>query len=175
MMEDKAAGIKLLILDVDGVMTDGQIVLNDLGQESKHFNVKDGLGIRLLIKAGIEVVIITGRMSKTVNHRAGELGIEELYQGIKDKESLCAELMDRKMLAKEQVCCIGDDLPDIPMFNRVGLPVAVADAVPEVRSAAGFVTKSMGGKGAVREICELILKSQGRWTNIVSTFTGRGE
>jgi len=102
-----------------------------------------------------------------------ELGIEELYQGVKDKGSLCAELMDRKMLAKEQVCCIGDDLPDIPMFNRVGMPVAVADAVPEVRDAAGFVTKSRGGKGAVREICELILESQGRWSNIISTFTDR--
>jgi 3-deoxy-D-manno-octulosonate 8-phosphate phosphatase (KDO 8-P phosphatase) len=165
MLTDWAAKIKLLILDVDGVMTDGRIHLNDRGEEIKCFNVKDGQGLRLLMKARVDVAIITGRRSKAVEYRAKDLGISELYQGIDDKESLCVDLLEAKRLNKEQVCCIGDDLPDLPMFNRVGLPIAVADAAVEVRDAARHVTKKAGGKGAVREVCELILKAQGAWPN----------
>jgi len=171
-LEDKAAEIKLLILDVDGVMTDGCVIINDLGQEIKHFSVKDGLGIRLLINAGIEVAIISGRKSKTVEYRAKELGIREVYLGIKDKESLYVKLVNQKGLKRNQVCCVGDDLPDIPMFNQTGLSIAVADAVTEVRDAADFITNNVGGNGAVREVCELILKAQGSWPDIVSAFTG---
>ena len=163
MLKDRAAKIKLLILDVDGVMTDGRIVLNDHGEEIKCFNVKDGHGLRLLMKAGVEVAIITGRRSKAVEYRSKDLGIRELYQGVDDKEALCIKLMERKRLNSEQVCCIGDDLPDIQMFNHVGFPVSVADAAVEVRDAACHITKKGGGKGAVREVCELILKAQGSW------------
>ena len=166
MLKDKAAKIKLLILDVDGVMTDGRIVYNDRGEEIKFFNVRDGHGLRLLLKAGIEVAIITGRDSKAVESRAKDLGIKEVHQGIKDKEDLCVKLLERKMLKSDQACCIGDDLPDIPMLSCVGMPVAVADAAVEVRDFACYVTKKNGGNGAVREVCELILKAQNSWPRI---------
>jgi 3-deoxy-D-manno-octulosonate 8-phosphate phosphatase (KDO 8-P phosphatase) len=163
MIDEKAQKIQLLILDVDGVMTDGRIVVNDLGQELKFFNVKDGHGIRLLLKAGIDVAIITGRESETVKRRASDLGIHTLYQGIKDKASVCKKIIKEKGLEKEQVCCMGDDLPDIPMFEYAGLPIAVADATYETRESAAYVTKASGGLGAVREVCEIILKSKGAW------------
>ena len=166
MIDEKAKKIQLLVLDVDGVMTDGRIVMNDLGQEIKFFNVKDGHGIRLLLTAGIDVAIITGRESETVRRRALDLGITTVYQGIKDKESVCKKIMEEKGLEKEQVCCMGDDLPDIPMLRCAGLPVAVADATYETRESALFVTRAQGGYGAVREMCEIILKAKGAWLEI---------
>jgi YrbI family 3-deoxy-D-manno-octulosonate 8-phosphate phosphatase len=161
--QEKASGIKLLVLDVDGVMTDGRIVLNDRGEETKAFNVKDGQGLKLLIQAGIEVVIITGRESKVVAHRARELGIREVYQGVADKGPLMGEIVNRKNLTRDEVCCMGDDIPDLDMFRWAGFPVAVKDAAVDVRRAAGHVTENRGGGGAVREMCELILKNQGKW------------
>ena len=166
MIDEKAKKIQLLILDVDGVMTDGRIVMNDLGQEIKFFNVKDGHGIRLLLTAGIDVAIITGRESEAVRRRALDLGITSVYQGIKHKESVCKKIMEEKGLEKEQVCCMGDDLPDIPMLRCEGLPVAVADATYETRESALFVTRAPGGYGAVREMCEIILKAKGAWPEI---------
>ena len=163
-MEDrKMAVIKLLVLDVDGVMTDGRIFIDARGEEIKCFNVRDGFGLRLLMTAGIEVVIITGRESNSVTYRAKELRIREVYQGVDDKGALFAELMRRKKLKKEQVCCIGDDLPDLPLFHGAGVPIAVADAAAEIRNAASYVTKNRGGNGAIREVCEMILKAQQRW------------
>jgi len=158
--------IKILILDVDGVLTDGRISINDRGEETKSFNVKDGYGIRLLLDAGIDVAIITGRQSKSVEHRARDLGINRIYQGIADKKSICIRLLEEKQLTKDQACFIGDDLPDIPILKIVGLPVAVADAVKEVRETARYITEKNGGNGAVREVCELILKAQGAWPRI---------
>ena len=169
-VEKKAANIELLILDVDGVMTNGQILINDLGEEIKSFNVKDGQGLRLLLKAGIDVAIISGRLSRAVEHRAKDLGIKEVHLGVKDKETHCKKLMKRKKLKKDQVCCIGDDLPDLPMFNQAGFKIAVADAVEEVREAANLVTKNKGGNGAVREVCEWILKARNRWLDMISPF-----
>jgi len=159
-------GIKLLILDVDGVMTDGSIIINDNGEEIKRFDVKDGFGLKMLMRANIDVVIISGRKAKAVEYRAMNLGIREIYQGVKDKEDLCKKLMQQKKLKKDDVCCMGDDLPDLPMFNQVGISIAVADAVAEVRSSADFITKNKGGKGAVREVCELILKAQKKWPDV---------
>jgi 3-deoxy-D-manno-octulosonate 8-phosphate phosphatase (KDO 8-P phosphatase) len=159
-IKETFAKIKLLILDVDGVMTDGRIMLNDRGEETKNFDVKDGHGLVCLRQAGIEVAIISGRTSNAVDHRANELGIRDVYQGIKDKAALCQRLLREKELAPDQVCCVGDDLPDLPLFDQAGLAVAVADAVAEVRSAARLITKSKGGHGAVREICDLILNAQ---------------
>ena len=172
MTKNWAASIKLLILDVDGVMTDGRIIMNDNGEETKCFHVRDGHGLKLLLRAGIDVTIISGRKSKTVKYRAKELGIQETYQGVKEKESLCRELIQRKRLNKEQVCCMGDDLPDLPMFSQAGISIAVADACPEVRAAASFVTKNRGGDGAVREVCELILKGQEKWPDAGSDSLG---
>ena len=175
MTKEWAAKIELLILDVDGVLTDGRIIMNDRGEEIKYFHVRDGHGLRLLMNAGIHVAIITGRKSKTVEHRARDLGIREVYQGVKDKESLAKELIQHKKLDKEKVCCMGDDLPDLPMFNQVGVSIAMADASPELLTKADFVTQKRGGKGAVREVCELILQAQGKWPNSGPTPLPREE
>ena len=171
MLTEKASKIKMLLLDVDGVMTDGRITLNDRGEETKVFYVKDGLGLKMLMSSGVEVIIITGRKSQALAVRAEELGIEEFYQGIKDKNTLCKQLKKNKDLKKEQVCSLGDDLPDLAMFVESGLSIAVADAVKEVREAADFITKSKGGFGAVREACELILKSKRKWRGVLAGFT----
>ena len=169
-LKEKAKKIKLLILDVDGVLTKGQVILTEHGEEIKSFHVRDGLGIRLLINAGIEVVIITGRKSKAVEFRAKSLGIKEIHQGIRDKEPLCVSVIKDKKLKKDQVCCMGDDLPDIPMFKHSGLPIAVADAADEVKKSAYYITNIKGGVGAVREVLELILKAQGVWDKIISNY-----
>ncbi|MBP1738980.1 MAG: 3-deoxy-D-manno-octulosonate 8-phosphate phosphatase, YrbI family [Deltaproteobacteria bacterium] len=157
------AKVKLLILDVDGVLTDGRIIINDQGDETKHFNAKDGHGLRMLMQAGVEVALISGRRSGAAEFRARDLGITEVHMGVKDKSGVCAALVQRKKLGKAEICCIGDDLPDLPLFEQAGIAIAVADAVSEIRAAAAFSTKSRGGKGAVREICEAILKSKGLW------------
>lgn len=171
MFEDIAAKIKMLILDVDGVMTDGKIIVNDHGEEVKHFDAKDGQGLKLLMDAGIEVGIISGRHSKAVAYRAKNLGIREVHLGIADKAPLLKEIIQQKDLKKEEICCMGDDLPDLAMFGQAGLSVAVADAVPEILDAAVFITKKGGGKGAVREVCELILRARGQWAKTLSAFT----
>lgn len=155
--------IKLLFVDVDGVLTDGRITLNEAGEEIKSFHVKDGLGLKMLMSAGIEVVILTGRTSGAVTHRSKELGIREVYQGSGDKGSVCKQILEEKKIEKREAGCIGDDLPDLAMFRETGLCIAVADAAEEVRQQADFVTFKKGGSGAVREACEWILKRQGDW------------
>ena len=172
-MEDKAAGIKLLFLDVDGVLTDGRITLNEKGEEVKSFDVKDGFGLKLLMRDGIEVVIVTGRRSRVVAHRARELGIHEVYQGISDKRLVCRRLIEKRGLRKSQVGSVGDDLPDLAMFRESGLCITVADAAREVREEADFITSKRGGHGAVREICEWILKCRGCWPRIAFTEQSR--
>jgi 3-deoxy-D-manno-octulosonate 8-phosphate phosphatase (KDO 8-P phosphatase) len=162
-MMSRLDATKLLILDVDGVLTDGRFILTEGGEEFKAFDAKDGHGLRMLLNAGIGVVIISGRSSRAVDHRARDLGIKEVYQGIKEKEPLLLEIIQKKRLSKEEVCCVGDDLPDLPLFSHAGVSVAVADAVTEVREAATFTTKSRGGYGAVREVCEAILKAKNLW------------
>jgi 3-deoxy-D-manno-octulosonate 8-phosphate phosphatase (KDO 8-P phosphatase) len=157
------AKVRLLILDIDGVLTDGRIILNDRGEETKHFNAKDGHGLRMLMQAGIEVALISGRKSTGAEFRARDLGISEVHLGVHNKTKVCADLIQRKGLAKSEVCCMGDDLPDLPVFEQSGIAVAVADAVPEIRAAAAFSTKYRGGEGAVRELCEIILKAKGLW------------
>jgi YrbI family 3-deoxy-D-manno-octulosonate 8-phosphate phosphatase len=152
-----------MILDVDGVLTDGRIILDDRGEETKCFHVRDGLGIKMLIRSGVEVVIVTGRQSRVVDLRAAEIGIKGVYQGVEDKGALCDALIRERNLPREAVCCVGDDLPDLALFSRAGFSVAVADASPEVREAADFITRNRGGSGAVREVCEVILKSMGKW------------
>lgn len=168
-MEERAGGIELLILDVDGVMTRGEIIVNERGEEIKYFDVKDGHGIRMLMEAGIDVAIVSGRRSRAVEYRAKDLGIREIHLGVRDKGELCRECIRRKHLKKEQVCCMGDDTPDLPMFRESGLSVAVADAVEEVKDAADLVTRRKGGKGAVREVCELILKARQKRTGLVQS------
>ena len=168
---DKARQIRLFVLDVDGVMTDGRIIIDDQGVESKTFNVKDGMGVKLLMRAGIEVAILSARDSMALRKRALELGIQEIYLGVEDKGSAIRDLIRDKALQKAQVGCIGDDLQDIPMFRRAGLSIAVADAAHEVRAAADLATARKGGEGAVREACEYILKAQDKWDDVVAVFT----
>ena len=156
-------GIRLLVLDVDGVLTDGRIYMDDQGKETKAYHVRDGYGIRLLMGAGIDVAIITGRLSKSAGHRAADLGIKNIFQGVSDKKAVCMKLLEEKGLAMDQVCFIGDDLQDLSLLKVVGLPVTVSDAVREVREVARYITEKNGGCGAVREVCELILKAQNAW------------
>lgn len=167
---ERAKEVRLLLLDVDGVLTDGSIILDGRGGEWKVFHVRDGTGIKMLMAGGIEVAILTGRTSEVVSRRAEELTIRRVYQGVKDKivpyEGLKAELG----LEDRQVCFIGDDVVDVPLMRRVGLPVAVADASEEAKAVALYVTRNPGGRGAVREVCELILKAQGKWQGLVESF-----
>ncbi|MCB5302286.1 3-deoxy-manno-octulosonate-8-phosphatase KdsC [Yersinia bercovieri] len=156
----RASNIRLLICDVDGVMSDGLIYMGNQGEELKAFNVRDGYGIRCLITSGIEVAIITGRRAKLLEDRANTLGITHLYQGQSDKLVAYKELLQAVNCQPEQVAYIGDDLIDWPVMAQVGLSVAVADAHPLLLPKAHYVTQISGGRGAVREICDLILLAQ---------------
>jgi 3-deoxy-D-manno-octulosonate 8-phosphate phosphatase (KDO 8-P phosphatase) len=167
---NKIEQINLLILDVDGVLTDGKIIIDDLGNETKHFNVRDGHGIKLLIRCGIDVYFLTGRRSKVVEHRAVELGIKGLYQGCKNKGKKLDWIIREKGLSGDEIAYIGDDIVDIPVFRKVGLSVAVVDACEDVKKVSDYVTDKKGGEGAVREVCEIILKTQGKWSDAVSRY-----
>ncbi|MDF1580835.1 MAG: HAD-IIIA family hydrolase [Desulfuromonadales bacterium] len=162
--------LKLLLLDVDGVMTDGGIILDNNGNESKRFNVKDGHGIKLLQRAGIAVGIVTGRSSSVVVHRAAELGIEILCQGAKDKLVPFNEILAQTGLAASAVAYVGDDVVDLPILLRVGFSATVADAVDEVKNRVDYVAERNGGCGAVREICDHILRHSGRWPEIMERY-----
>jgi 3-deoxy-D-manno-octulosonate 8-phosphate phosphatase (KDO 8-P phosphatase) len=168
-MNSDLSQIQLLLLDVDGVMTDGRIIYDDQGRELKAFDVKDGHGLKLVQRAGLTVGIITGRQSEIVEKRAAELGISLLYQGAKDKLVPFEEILSRLQLTPQEVAYVGDDLVDLPILHRVGFSATVADAVDEVKARVDLVTDRPGGRGAVREICDYLLKASGRW-NVV---TGR--
>lgn len=162
--------IDFILSDVDGVLTDGGVAFNNDGIEIKQFHVHDGLGIKLWQRAGYQIGLITARTSHIVKLRAAELGIDLVRQGFDEKLPAAREMMHQLGLAPEQVCFIGDDLPDLAVMKAVGLGVAVADAAAQVRSEADHVTKLGGGKGAVRETIELILQAKGRWNDLVRKF-----
>ena len=149
--------IKLLILDVDGVLTDGKLYIADDGTETKSFHVQDGLGLKLLSENAIAVAVISGRKSKATMLRLEELGIKHSYYGVIDKTQPFNLLKQQLRLQNENIACIGDDLPDLPIIQTAGFGIAVANAVLKVRQAADYVTKAKGGEGAVREICDIIL------------------
>ena len=159
----RAAKIRLLICDVDGVMSDGVIYMGNSGEELKAFNVRDGYGVRCLLTSGIEVAIITGRKAKLLEDRCTTLGITHLYQGQSDKLLAWRELLDKLSLSADEVAYIGDDLIDWPVMAQVGLSVAVADAHPILLPRAHYVTRIAGGRGAVRELCDLILIAQNKF------------
>jgi 3-deoxy-D-manno-octulosonate 8-phosphate phosphatase (KDO 8-P phosphatase) len=161
MTSAKRKRIKVLLLDVDGVLTGGDITYTDDGSEVKTFNVKDGLGIKLLMKAGITVGIVTGRRSGALLHRCSDLGIEMIYDGVDNKDAVIDAVLDRTGARADEVAFAGDDLPDIPLMKKVGLAIAVADAHGAVKQVADWVTRSNGGQGAVREISESILDAKG--------------
>ena len=166
----RALRIELLLLDVDGVLTDGGIVYADSGVELKRFHVRDGSGLKLWQQAGKRAAIISGRKSAAVERRAQELGVDLVFQGREDKLAAFEEVLGRTGFAAEQVCALGDDLPDLPILARCGLAVAVADACPEVQEACHYVTRVAGGQGAVREAVEWLLKQQGHWDRAVGQF-----
>ena len=167
---NKFKPIKLLILDVDGVLTDGSIVYSDNGQELKTFNAKDGLGLRLLQDAGIMVGIVTGRRSEALSHRCENLGISLLYQGVGDKAAALGSILKQTGVTVDEIAAMGDDLPDLTLMKRIGCSIAPADADEIVRGHADIVTGAKGGAGAVREVCEGILKAQGRWEAILEKW-----
>jgi 3-deoxy-D-manno-octulosonate 8-phosphate phosphatase (KDO 8-P phosphatase) len=163
--------IRAVILDVDGVLTDGSIYVGDDGAELKRFHSWDGAGIKYLLRSGVQVALLSGRRCEAVEHRARQLGITHVRQDAKDKLPAYEELLEELGLTDEVVCYVGDDLADIPVLRRAGLAVAVADARPEVRAIADEVTEAPGGHGAVRELAERLLKSQGKWEAILSRYS----
>ncbi|MCR5537196.1 MAG: HAD hydrolase family protein [Succinivibrio sp.] len=170
---ERAKNIKLIIFDVDGVLTDGGIYIGESGELYKPFFCRDGLGITLAHKAGLKTAIITGRNSKQLAYRANELKISEVFQGQMDKRAAYRELKARTGLGDAEIGYIADDLIDLPIFLQVGLPMAVKDACFEVRKEAALISGYTGGHGAVRELLEFILKAQGVWENIISDFYQR--
>ncbi|MBS1113736.1 MAG: 3-deoxy-D-manno-octulosonate 8-phosphate phosphatase [Nitrospirae bacterium] len=156
-----AKKIKLLILDVDGVLTDGSIILDNHGNELKFFHVRDGHGIKMLMLSGVHVALITGRQSQVVEKRADELGIRDVFQKCYDKKIAYDELIRKYSLDDSEIAYVGDDIVDIPILKKVGFPVVVADAHEEVKAFAHMITTKEGGRGAVREICDLLLQAKG--------------
>ena len=169
-LDPRCRPIRLILADVDGVLTDGGIIFDNRGIEIKRFHVRDGMGIKLWQKAGYRFGLITHRSSNIVKMRTAELGIEIIRQGIDNKLTAMRGIIGELQLVPEQVCYIGDDLPDLPVVQAVGLGVAVADACTEVRQTAHYVTALPGGSGAVRETIELILKAQSRWEDLIQAF-----
>lgn len=168
----KASRIKLVVFDVDGVLTDGRLILGDDGTEHKAFHVRDGLGLVLLREAGLKVAIISARQSQATADRMAALGIEYVYQGSQDKAKTFAELLQRLNMACDEVAYVGDDLVDMPVLAQAGLAVAVADAHALVRERVDFVTDAAGGRGAVREVCELILTAQDKLAPLIQRYLG---
>jgi 3-deoxy-D-manno-octulosonate 8-phosphate phosphatase (KDO 8-P phosphatase) len=166
----QAANVRLLALDVDGVLTDGSIMLDDRGVETKRFNVRDGQGITAWIKMGFEVAIITRRSGLAVQHRCRELGITRIVQGCQDKSAALDQLIAETGIAAELIAYVGDDWPDMPAMRRVGLAIAPADADPRVKELAALVTMKQGGRGAVREAIEHILAAQGLLEKTIALF-----
>jgi len=166
-LKDKIKKIKLLILDVDGVMTNGEIILDDQGRETKNFNVQDGYGIVLFQRAGHKTVLLSARATEAVTARAKDLNIDRVCQDADPKINAYKKLLGDLELKDEQVCFIGDDLPDIEVLQNVGFSVTVPNAVNEVKQIVDHITKREGGQGAIREVVELILKAQGKWSGIL--------
>ena len=162
--------IKLIVFDVDGVLTDGKLILGENGNEYKSFYVRDGQGLVMLMKTECDVAVITARTSNIVAERMASLGIKHIYQGVENKGQALKKLIDKLSITFAEVAYVGDDVIDLPAMNKVALPIAVADAHPEVKKIAKFITEKNGGEGAVREICELIMIAQGSFDKQLKTY-----
>jgi YrbI family 3-deoxy-D-manno-octulosonate 8-phosphate phosphatase len=169
-LEDRLRHIRLILSDVDGVLTNGGIIFDNQGIETKRFHIRDGMGIVLWQRAGKLFGIVTGRTSQIVKIRAAELGIDIVRQGFEDKVPVIQEILEQLGLTAQQLCYVGDDLPDLAPVRYAGVGVAVADAVADLRDAADYVTEVGGGQGAVRELIERILKAQHRWEDVVRKY-----
>ncbi len=166
----KAAAIKLAVFDVDGVLTDGKLMLGESGNEYKTFHVHDGYGLIMLLETGCKIAVITARSSNIVAERMASLGIKYVFQGEQDKGARLLSLMATLSLVSDQVAYVGDDVIDLPAMIQVGLPIAVADARSEVQNNAVWTTESRGGEGAVREVCELIMRAQGQYDDLIQRY-----
>ena len=169
-LTDKAARVRLILLDVDGVLTDGAVVMYGDGSESKRFHIRDGIALVWAQRVGLKVGILSARHSATTNQRAAQLGISLVYQGVASKAAAFDQILSDTAVSDTEVAYMGDDIVDLAVLKRVGLSAAPSDAVPEVRSSVDFVSTRCGGDGAVREVVELILRTQGHWTSIVSGY-----
>ena len=169
-VKKKAAKIRLMLLHVDGVLTDGGIIIDSRGGETKRFDVRDGQGIALLIRAGITVGFVSGRSSNLVRHRAKELGVRNVYQGVQDKADAYKEIKKKTGFRDEQIAYLGDDIADLPIMRRVGLAMIVRDSWPGLKPRADYVTQARGGRGAVREVSELLLKAQNIWHELLRRY-----
>ena len=169
-LRERIRPIKLVIIDIDGVLTDGRIILGNYGDELKFFDVQDGLGMVLLREAGFKTVVITARKSRINERRAKDVKVVKLYQKVHDKLKIYEKVLRKFRMKPEEACFIGDDLIDLPVLKRVGFAVAVQNAVEEVKTAAHYVTQKKGGRGAVREVTDLILKTQDKWQHILEKY-----
>ncbi|HHW20667.1 MAG TPA: HAD-IIIA family hydrolase [Thermodesulfovibrio thiophilus] len=169
-MLDKVSRIKCLILDVDGVLTSGDIILDNENNEFKIFNVRDGHGVVMLHKSGINIAVITGRQSKALDRRMKELGITEVYQGVQEKLKIYQDLIEKYSLRNEEIAAMGDDIVDLSILSRVGFSVAPNDAHEEVIKRVDYVTTNKAGNGAVRELCDMILKAKGLWNKFTDEY-----
>jgi len=167
---DKINMVKVFLLDVDGVLTDGRIIYDSRGRDSKFFDVHDGLGVYLLKKAGIPTVLITAKGSKAIKPRARDMRVDNVFADVSPKTEVLGRILEKYKVTPEELCFAGDDLVDLCLMKRVGLPVAVANACPEIKKAAAYVTAKPGGRGAVREMVELILKTQGKWEEVLKGY-----
>jgi 3-deoxy-D-manno-octulosonate 8-phosphate phosphatase (KDO 8-P phosphatase) len=172
-LEDRARRIRLVLFDVDGVLTDGVVVMHADGSESKGFHIKDGAAIVWAQRAGVQVGLLSARSSGATTHRAAQLAVRIVQQGVTSKASAFDTILKSSGLTEEAVCYMGDDLLDLPVLERVGLSAAPADAAPEVRQRVHWVSEAAGGRGAARALIELVLRAQGRWDEIVSGLSGR--
>lgn len=167
---DKAKKIKLLLLDVDGVLTDGRIIYDSRGGDMKFFDVHDGLGVYILKKAGIKTILITAKGSLAIKPRARDMEVEAVFENISPKTSVLDKILKKYKVNTDEICFVGDDLVDLCLMKKVGFPIAVFNAAPEIKQAASYITLKYGGRGAVREVAELILKSQGRWQETIGIY-----
>lgn len=167
---EKARKIKLLLLDVDGVLTDGRIIYDSRGRDMKFFDVHDGLGVYLLKQAGIPAILITAKGSRAIKPRARDMQVDIVFENISPKTAVLDKILSKYKVNADEVCFVGDDLVDLCLMKRVGFPVAVSNAAFEIKQAAAYITLKLGGRGAVREVAELLLKAQGRWQEMVGLY-----
>ena len=167
---DRARRVKLILMDADGVLTDGKIVFFSGGSEAKMFDSKDGVGIKLAQRAGLKTGVISGRESEALLRRCEELGMDEIHQRVFEKLGAYEEIIARLELKDEECCFIGDDLVDAPVLKRVGLPVTVADGHPALEPIVAYITERAGGSAAVREVIDLVIKAQGKWDELVGRY-----
>jgi 3-deoxy-D-manno-octulosonate 8-phosphate phosphatase (KDO 8-P phosphatase) len=169
-LDERLARVELLLLDVDGVLTDGRVILDDRGVETKAFDVTDGHGLKLLQRAGVAVGFVTGRRSRVVEHRARELGILEVHQGVTEKLPVVRAILARRGLGADRMGYVGDDVVDLPVLLQAGLAVTVPEAPAYVRERVHWVTERPGGRGAVRQVCEAVLRARGAWEAVTAKY-----